>query len=78
MGGWLFIYRDGVVRLAEGICGLFFLNQMSHSRSIIIYVEEKKDGAGQWRTQTPKHRSKTDADASALCHFQCAKERLET
>ena len=60
-----------------------FLNQMSRSRSIIIYVEEKKDGAGQNGAQTPKQqptqcRSETGADAPALCHFQCAKERLET
>ena len=64
--------------------GRVFLNQMSRSRSIIIiYAEEKKEGAGQCGAQTPeqqptKCRSKTGADAPALCHFQCAKERLET
>ena len=59
------------------------LNQMSRSRSIIIYAEEKKSGAGQCGAQTPKQqptkrRSETSANAPAFCHFQCAKERLET
>ena len=59
-----------------------FLNQMSRSRSIIIYAEEKKDGAGQWGAQTPKQqptqrRSETGAAAPALCHFQRASGRLE-
>jgi hypothetical protein len=56
---------------------------LSRSRSIIIYAEEKKDGTGQYGAQTPKQqptkcRSKTGANAPELCHFQCAKERLET
>jgi hypothetical protein len=59
-----------------------FLNQMSRSRSIIIYVEEKKDGAGQNGAQTPKQqptqcRSETGAAAPAFRHFQRASGRLE-
>jgi len=71
------MYRDGVARLMG--LGWIFLNRLSRSRSIIIiYAEEKKDGAEQCRAQTPKHRDETGADAPSLCHFQCAKERLET
>jgi hypothetical protein len=56
---------------------------MSRRRSIIIYAEEKKNGAGQCGAQARKQqptqgRSEAGADAPALCHFQCAKERLET
>jgi uncharacterized low-complexity protein len=82
MGEWTFMCRAGAARLAGGHWQVL-LNQMSRSRSIIIYAEEKKSGAGQCGAQTPKQqptkcRSETGADAPALCHFQCAKERLET
>jgi uncharacterized low-complexity protein len=82
MGEWTFMCRAGAARLAGGHWQVL-LNQMSRSRSIIIYAEEKKSGAGQCGAQTPKQqptkcRSETGADAPALCHFQRAKERLET
>jgi hypothetical protein len=56
---------------------------LSRNRSIIIYVEAKKDGAKRWCAQTPKQqptqrRIETGADAPTLCHFQRAKECLET
>ena len=59
-----------------------FLNQMSRSRSIIIYAEEKKDSAGQCGAQTPKQqptkcRSETGAAAPAFRHFQRAPGRFE-
>jgi hypothetical protein len=62
---------------------LGFLNQMRRSRSIIIYVEEKKNGARQCGAQTPKQqptkcRSETGTDAPSLCHIQRAKECLKT
>ena len=69
----------GVWRTAFGV----FLNQMIRRRSIIIYAEEKKNGAGQCGAQARKQqptqgRSEAGADAPALCHFQRAPERLET
>jgi hypothetical protein len=59
-----------------------FLNQKSRSRSIIIYDEEKKDGAGQRGAQAPKQqptkcRSETGADAPAFRYFQRAPGCLE-
>jgi len=46
-------------------------------------LKRKKNGAGQggaqaWKQQPTQGRSKTGADAPALCHFQRAQERLET
>ena len=83
-----FIGREDIYRqrrrssFGEGHLGVF-MNQLSRSRSIIIYAEEKKDGAGQCGAQTQKqqptqHRNETGADAPALCHFQCAKKCFET
>lgn len=60
-----------------------YLNPNEPQQVYYIYAEKKKNGAGHWGAQTSKQqptrcRSKTGADASALCHFHCAKERLKT